>query len=89
MTDHYKESLVKYEAPNEISNPEELKKIKALAQKKKKNLPPIESKPDYQSILNAILPPREWEHDGKHYVQYVSHNKVDREDVTSLQTNLD
>lgn len=85
----FRDSLVQYEAPNEISDPIELQKIRSYQNKKKKNLPPIESKPDYQSILNAILPPREWEHDGKHYVQYVSHNEASREDVTALQTNLD
>lgn len=89
MSSQYRDSLVQYEAPNEISNPAELQKLKSYSQKKKRNLPPIESKPDYQSILNAILPPREWEHDGKHYVQYVSHNEASREDVTALQTNLD
>ena len=85
----FRDSLVQYEAPNEISDPVELQKIRSRNSKHKKNLPPIESKPDYQSILNAILPPREWEHENKYYVQYVSHNKASREDVTSLQTNLD
>lgn len=85
----FRDSLVQYQAPNEISDPVELQKIRSYQNKKKKNLPPIESKPDYQSILNAILPPREWEHEDKHYVQYVSQSEASREDVTSLQTNLD
>lgn len=84
MSTPYKDSLVKYEAPNPNPDSSEIQKIRQMAQKKKRNLPPIESKPDYQSILNAILPPREWEHDGKHYVQYVSHNGASREDVNSL-----
>ena len=29
-------------------------------------------------------PPREWEQDGKFFVQYVSHNKASREDVANL-----
>ena len=45
----------------------------AGAQKKKSNLPPMESKPKQEDILNAILPPREWLEEGKQYVQYVSH----------------
>lgn len=47
MSGQYRDSLVRYEAPNEISNQAELQKIRQLAQKKKRNLPPIESKPDY------------------------------------------
>ena len=83
-----RDSLVQYEAPNEISNPAELQKLRNY-QNKRKNLPPIESKPDYQSILKAILPPREWDHEGKHYIQYVSHNVASRDDVTALQNKLD
>ena len=84
-----RESLVEYETKIEISDPIELNKIRSLANKKKANLPPIESKPDVQSILKAILPPREWDHDGKHYVQFVSHKGASREDVTNLQNKLD
>jgi len=36
-------------------------------------LPPIDTKPSSEDILNAILPPREWVEAGKHYIQYVSH----------------
>jgi len=32
--------------------------------KKKGQLPPIESKPNTDDILNAILPPREWIENG-------------------------
>lgn len=84
-----RESLIEYE-PNPESKPlSEWNRSNNLTGKKKANLPPIESKPDLQSLLKTILPPREWDHDGKHYVQYVSHNKASREDVTKLQTNLD
>jgi dynein light intermediate chain len=44
-----------------------------IATRKKTQLPPMESKPSTEDILNAILPPREWVENGKHYIQYVSH----------------
>lgn len=40
---------------------------------KKNQLPPMDTKPSSEDILNAILPPREWVESGKHYIQYVSH----------------
>jgi dynein light intermediate chain len=49
----------------------------------------MESKPSTEDILNAILPPREWEADSKFYTQYVSHNPAVREDVVTLQKLLD
>jgi hypothetical protein len=36
-----------------------------LATKKKAQLPPMETKPSSEDILNAILPPREWVENGK------------------------
>lgn len=35
-----------------------------VASKKKAQLPPMESKPSSEDILNAILPPREWVENG-------------------------
>ena len=35
-----------------------------IASKKKAQLPPMESKPSSEDILNAILPPREWVENG-------------------------
>ena len=95
-----KESLINYQDPVELEEedviyPLKLEKIakKTMRDKqnreKKKTTYSLPQEPDYEAILNAILPPREWKHDGKHYVQYVSHNEASREDVTSLQTNLD
>jgi len=84
-----RESLIEYEQNSECKPISEYNRQSNLTGKKKAALPPIESKPDKQSLLKAILPPREWDHDGKHYVQYVSHNMASREDVTKLQTNLD
>jgi len=28
----------------------------------------MESKPSIEDVLNAILPPREWDDSGKHYI---------------------
>ena len=52
-------------------------------------VPPIESKPSTEDILNAILPPREWVENGKHYIQYVSHQPASRVDVARLRELLD
>ena len=81
------ESLIVYAERIDSKSQEEWQRTGA--QKKKPNLPSIESKPDMKSLVNAILPPREWDHDGKHFVQYVSHNEASRDDVTNLQTTLD
>ena len=35
-----------------------------IASKKKAQLPPMETKPSSEDILNAILPPREWVENG-------------------------
>jgi dynein light intermediate chain len=56
---------------------------------KKQHLPPIDTKPSSEDILNAILPPREWVEAGKHYIQYVSHQQASRIDVTCLKEMLD
>lgn len=60
-----------------------------VATKKKTQLPPMESKPSTEDILNAILPPREWVETGKHYIQYVSHQEATRVDVARLRELLD
>ncbi len=52
-------------------------------------MPPMESKPKQEDILNAILPPREWIENGKHYIQYVSHASATRVDVAKLREMLD
>jgi len=36
--------------------------------KKKATLPPMETKPSSEDILNAILPPREWVENGNQLV---------------------
>ena len=56
---------------------------------KKSLLPPREGKPNQENILNAILPPREWTEQNKHYIQYVSHVQASRVDVARLREVLD
>lgn len=78
-----RESLVQYEEPIELQSNQDSRKKKAGA------LPVSDAKPSTDDILNAILPPREWDQEGKHYIQYVSHNPASREDVANLQKLLD
>ncbi len=42
-----------------------------------------------EEVLNGILPPREWMEQGKHFVQYVSHEPATRIDVARLREMLD
>ena len=42
-----------------------------------------------EEYLNTILPPREYEKDGKKYIQYVSATPATKTDILSLQENLD
>ena len=86
-----RESLVQFENPIEISNAND-QAVMTMGQSfgsKKTHLPPIESKPSSEDILNAILPPREWVENGKHYIQYVSHQPASRVDVARLREMLD
>ena len=90
MANRPRESLVQYEPAIEMNQNADLNKVGPNGKKKPiVNLPALESKPSTEDILNAILPPREWDADGKHYVQYVSHNPASREDVANLQKLLD
>jgi len=85
-----RESLIKYENPIEINLQSDASKLASvMSNKKKAVVPAFESKPSTEDILNAILPPREWTNDGKHYIQYVSHNPASRDDVADLQKKLD
>lgn len=87
-----RESLIQYEEPIELNQPNEVGKSGQGTdgfKKKAVNLPPLETKPSTDDILNANLPPREWDQEGKHYIQYVSHNSASREDVANLQKLLD
>ena len=46
-----------------------------IASKKKAQLPPMETKPSSEDILNAILPPREWVETGK-LTHYINGNRI-------------
>ena len=83
-----KESLIQYGPPIESSiSGDEQKDATVL--RKKLNLQALESKPSIEEILNALLPPREWDQEGKHFIQYASHKPSSREDVANLQKLLD
>ena len=67
-----RESLVQYENPIEVSGGQGDPFKKSFGSKKQQ-LPPMDTKPSSEDILNAILPRREWVESGKHFIQYVSH----------------
>jgi dynein light intermediate chain len=52
-------------------------------------LPPIESNPSEVETLNAMFLPREWEENGKKYIQYVSPEKATRDQAKDLFKALD
>eukprot|EP01017_Pseudomicrothorax_dubius_P042642 TRINITY_DN6994_c0_g1_i1.p1 TRINITY_DN6994_c0_g1~~TRINITY_DN6994_c0_g1_i1.p1 ORF type:complete len:251 (-),score=71.95 TRINITY_DN6994_c0_g1_i1:142-894(-) len=80
-----RETLVLYDQPFESHPTDDF----VRGGKRKPQVPALETKPNIQDVLNAILPPREWDQDGKHYVQYVSHHESSRDDVANLQKLLD
>jgi len=86
-----RETLVQYEQPVETTSDFVSPKKRTLGPtgKKRGNLPPLESKPTIEEYLNSILPPREWTHDEKRFIQYVSHNPSSRQDVITLKEKLD
>ena len=45
----------------------------------------MDVKPSSEDILNAVLPPREFRLNGKHFIEYVSHNPASRVDVARLR----
>jgi hypothetical protein len=86
--DYYKgplDSLVSYEPPIEIAQDQEGGQGGGF----NRGMENMESKPSIEDILNSILPPREWDDSGKHYIQFVSHNRANRDDVSNLQKKLD
>ncbi len=52
-------------------------------------MPPIESNPSEVETLNAMFLPREWEENGKKYIQYVSPEKATRDQAKDLFKALD
>eukprot|EP00948_MAST-09A_sp_MAST-9A-sp1_P002773 g2773.t1 len=73
------ESLLKFENPIDTVNGGD-----ASAPSKKKL-----TNSELDEILNAILPPREFDSEGKTYLQYTSKSPATREDVIGLQETLD
>ena len=86
-----RDSLLQYEPPIEINQtPNENIKTESLSHLKKVlNAPPLEKRPNTEDIINAILTPREWDSNQKHYIQYPSHSLSSRDDVARLQKLLD
>eukprot|EP00746_Dinoflagellata_sp_MGD_P167596 gnl/MRDRNA2_/MRDRNA2_98354_c0_seq1.p1 gnl/MRDRNA2_/MRDRNA2_98354_c0~~gnl/MRDRNA2_/MRDRNA2_98354_c0_seq1.p1 ORF type:complete len:261 (-),score=64.70 gnl/MRDRNA2_/MRDRNA2_98354_c0_seq1:26-775(-) len=93
-----RESLVKYDPPLELGPaPAEQMGRKGKAKpnslksqlNRKVQLPPVESKPNTDDVLHALLPPREWIEDAKHFIQYVANQPATRLDVIQLQEALD
>ena len=86
-----RETLVLYDPAQEVSVDfvPPRKRVLGPSGRKRGNLPPVESKPTIEEYLNAILPPREWTHDGKRFIQYVSSGEAKREHVRILKEQLD
>ena len=82
------ESLIQYGPAIESNISEAEQKERALLRKKLK-MQPNETKPSIEEALNSYLAPREWNQEGKHFIQYVSHKPSSREDVANLQKLLD
>ena len=56
---------------------------------KNKQLPPIESNPGIKDTLYSMFLPREWEENGKKFIQYVSSEPATREKARDLFKALD
>ena len=56
---------------------------------KNKQLPPIESNPGIKETLYSMFLPREWEENGKKFIQYVSSEPATREKARDLFKALD
>ena len=56
---------------------------------KKRQLPEIESSPSIPDALNSIFLPKEWEENGKKFIQYVSQEPGTREKARDLFKALD
>lgn len=88
-----RESIVKFDPPLELGPADRSKSDKSglKAQIQRKPVVPtnVEAKPDVNDILHTLLPPREYNHDNIHYIQYVSNLHASRLDVIQLQEALD
>eukprot|EP00919_Chromeraceae_sp_WS-2016_P046842 GHVR01111141.1.p1 GENE.GHVR01111141.1~~GHVR01111141.1.p1 ORF type:complete len:252 (+),score=67.59 GHVR01111141.1:53-808(+) len=96
-----RESLVRYDPPLELgpapptsdgmttTDPKKLQTSIKAQLTKKIQIPHAGARPSTEDILHAVLPPREWVENGKHYIQYVSSAAAARLDVIQLQEALD
>lgn len=84
-------TILRYDPPIEVTENAQIKKYKdistALA-RKKTELPPIDEE-NLEEVLNGMFPPREFELDGKKYVQYISMENATREELKLLDKHLD
>ena len=78
-------SLVRYNNPVVIDKEESLVRPKSAPASSGTS----EGQDETQEILDSILPPREWEEDGKLWRQSVSSTPATRLDVMNLQEQLD
>jgi len=65
-----RESLITYAEPIEVpgQTAQFNKSFTSSSSKSKGTLPPLQGKPNNGNIMNAILPPREWLADDKHFI---------------------
>lgn len=84
-------TLVKYENPVLVTkHPEKLKDGRQTSPSRVKSAPlTADVKRETEEILNAILPPKEWEEEGQAWRQQVSTTPATRLDVVNLQEQLD
>ena len=74
-------SLLQYEGKVELGEEQESSFGSGA---KKKQLPPIESNPGIKETLYSMFLPREWEENGKKFIQYVSSEPATREKARDL-----
>lgn len=88
------ESLIKYDERIEKQNDSNEKHVKKNSEVLKEillnsTLNNSNTTPDIDTLLNIIVPPLEYDENGKNYIHYVSHLPSSREDVINLQKLLD
>ncbi|XP_077289031.1 putative inner dynein arm light chain, axonemal Dnali1 [Arctopsyche grandis] len=84
------DTLVKYENPVLVTtHPEKRPPISPTPGTSCVTQLTAEIRKETEEILNAILPPREWEEEGQIWTQQVSSTPATRLDVMNLQENLD
>ncbi|XP_013139525.1 PREDICTED: axonemal dynein light intermediate polypeptide 1 [Papilio polytes] len=87
ITTTAEDTLVRYDNPVLVS-----KKPEAIPSPRGDAIEPCvptEAKRETEEILNAILPPKEWEEDGQIWTQKISSTPATRLDVINLQELLD